>query len=103
VSSQGAERDAGQDDSQIEVDLPDKLRQVLALESSKARDSQSERMVKSLLYGRRAGNYDPVKGGEIWDVGEDERRHDEEEDTRRDTEGEDDWEGEPVPWEVGEL
>jgi hypothetical protein len=103
VSFQGVERDAGQDDGQFEVDLPDKLRQVLALESSKARDFQSASVVKGLLYGRRAGNYDPAKGGEIWDVGEDDRRHDEGEDAQRDTEGEDDWEGEPVPWEVGEL
>lgn len=102
VSSQVVEPDA-KEDGKFEVDLPDKLRQVLALDSSKARDSQTESVVKGLLYGRRAGNYDPVKGGEIWDVGEDDGRRDGEEDVQRDTEGEDDWEGEPIPWEVGEL
>jgi hypothetical protein len=41
-------------------------------------------------------HYDPAKGGEIWDVGEEDQ-------VWEDTEGEDDWEGEGVPWEVGEL
>ena len=103
VSSLVIEPGAKQEDGRFEVDLPDKLRQVLALESSKARDFQTESVVKGLLYGRRAANYDPIKGGEIWDVGEDNRRCDDEGDVQRDTEGEDDWEGEPIPWEVGEL
>jgi hypothetical protein len=89
--------------SEFEVDLPDKLRQVLALESSNTRTFQTESVVKSLLYGRRASNYDPVKGGEIWDVGEDDGQRDGSEEMQRDAEGEDDWEGEPIPWEVGEL
>lgn len=101
LSSLVVETDAEQG-GQFEVDLPDKLRQVLALESSKT-DSQTESVVKRLLYGRRVGNYDPVKGGEIWDVGEDDGRRGGEEDAWRDTDGEDDWEGEPIPWEVGEL
>lgn len=86
----------------IEVDLPDKLRRVLALESteSKARDSQEERIAMGLIYGRRASHYDPAKGGEIWDAGED---VDGDVETGQPTWDEDDWEGEPVPWEVGEL
>jgi hypothetical protein len=81
----------------FEVDLPDKLRRVLAFShSSKSRESKAERVVRGLLSGRRATHYDPVKGGEIWDVGEEDQ-------IRGDTEGEDDWEGEGVPWEVGEL
>ncbi|KAF8078808.1 hypothetical protein FPV67DRAFT_1690048 [Lyophyllum atratum] len=89
----------------FEVDLPDKLQRVLALETaeSKIRDSRDERVVQGLVFGRRVSHYDPAKGGEIWDVGEDDLRHDREEDSKRDTEGEDEWEGEPVPWEVGEL
>jgi hypothetical protein len=101
-----AEQEGGDGTGNFEIDLPDKLRRVLALESAeaKARDSREERVFKGLLYGQRSSHYDPIKGGEIWDVGEDNVRLDEEGVTRRDDiEGEDDWEGEPVPWEVGEL
>jgi hypothetical protein len=80
-----------------EVDLPDKLRRVLAIStSSKSLELNEERIVHGLLSGKRATHYDPSKGGEIWDVGEEDQ-------IRVDTEGEDDWEGEGVPWEVGEL
>ncbi|KAF8633031.1 hypothetical protein AX15_001621 [Amanita polypyramis BW_CC] len=93
--------------SSVDLDLPEKLRDVLALDimDMKARDKHAERMVERLLYNRRTIHYDPDKGGEIWDVGEGakptiigwggEVLHD--------TEGEDDWEGEPIPWEVAEL
>lgn len=89
----------------LEVDLPDKLRQVLELSSSESRvrGIREERVVAGLLYGRREGHYDAMKGGEIWDVGEDVVGQDEEGKDNRETDGEDDWEGEPVPWEVGEL
>lgn len=99
------EQDGGDTTGTFEVDLPEKLRQVLALESAEAeaRDSREERVFKGLLYGKRSSHYDPIKGGDIWDAGEDDVRVDEEGVVRRDTEGEDDWEGEPVPWEVGEL
>ncbi|RDB29104.1 hypothetical protein Hypma_015732 [Hypsizygus marmoreus] len=92
-------------EGKFEVDLPDKLRRVLALESAESttRVLREKRMVEGLVFGRRSTHYDPAKGGEIWDVGEDDLRVDGEEEVRRDTEGEDDWEGEPVPWEVGEL
>lgn len=84
----------------FEVDLPDKFKRVLNISPSKTRESKQERVVKGLLSGRRATQYDPGRGGEIWDVGE------EDEDRGGMVgEGEDDgdWEGEPVPWEVGEL
>jgi hypothetical protein len=88
----------------IEIDLPDKLRSVLALRSSvsKAQVSEEDQLVKGLLYGRRVTHYDPNKGGEIWDVGEDDLGG-LDEDRNRYTDGEDEWECEPVPWEVGEL
>jgi len=83
----------------FEVDLPDKFRRVLAISpSSKSHELYTERVVRGLLSGRRATHYDPTKGGEIWDVGE------QEVDVQGNgTEGEDDWEGEGIPWEVGEL
>ena len=88
----------------IEIDLPDKLRSVLALRSSasKAQVSEEDQLVKNLLYGRRVTHYNPNKGGEIWDVGEDDLGS-LDENRNRNTEGEDEWECEPVPWEVGEL
>lgn len=95
----------GEQEGRLEVDLPDKLRRVLALDTTdlKARYSHEERIVKSLVLGERLGHYDHKKGGEIWDVGEDDVTLGNEEGTWKDIEGEDDWEGEPVPWETGEL
>ncbi|KAF8640637.1 hypothetical protein AX17_000294 [Amanita inopinata Kibby_2008] len=93
----------------LEVDLPNKLRDVLALDNKdvQTRDKQEERMVERLLYNRRTMPYDPDKGGEIWDVGEDavltRIGWDGKEEVQRDTEGDDDWEGEPVSWEIAEL
>lgn len=88
----------------IEVDLPDRLRSMLALQSSgsKAQVSKEDQLVKGLLYGRRVTHYDPNKGGEIWDAGEDDLGSLDEEGNRY-TDREDEWECEPVPWEVGEL
>jgi hypothetical protein len=96
--------DAQQEAGNVEVDLPDKLRRVLALQSagSKTQVSEEDRLVQGLLYGRRTTYYDPVKGGEIWDVGEDHQVISEER-AYKYTEDEEDWEGEPVAWEVGEL
>ncbi|KIL00561.1 hypothetical protein PAXRUDRAFT_129532 [Paxillus rubicundulus Ve08.2h10] len=79
------------------VDLPDELRRMLAISPSRSRSNIEERVVRGLLYGDRVGHYDPSRGGDIWDVGE---GH---ESVRGDAEAEDDWESEPVPWEVGEL
>ncbi|KAF7436608.1 hypothetical protein PC9H_003441 [Pleurotus ostreatus] len=93
---------------------------------SKDRGPNEGQLVRGLLYGRPAKGrlYDPRRGGEIWGVGEgDEGDEDGEDDllglgskTGVDrgrhglkskagavTEEDDDWEGEPVPWEVGEL
>lgn len=83
-----------------QVDLPERLLRVLALESveMEAQKIDEEKVVQNLMYGRRLGHYDPGKGGEIWDVGEDEAG-----DVISSRPEEDDWEGEPIPWAVGEL
>jgi hypothetical protein len=82
------------------IDLPDKLRNLLALNEAevKATDREAEKVFQNLVYGRRVTHYDPKKG-EIWDVGEDDGEDGEEKNPAED----DEWEGEPVPWEVGEL
>lgn len=79
------------------VDLPDKFRRVLAISPSRCKNATEERVVRGLLYGDRVGHYDPSRGGDVWDAGETD------EGAQGDVETEDDWEGEPVPWEVGEL
>jgi hypothetical protein len=90
----GDERNAR---GEFAVDLPEHLRTVLSI--APARDGAERRLVKGVLSGdARAGH----KGGPIWDVGE----MDEEEEGvgALESEGQDDeWEGEGVPWEVGEL
>lgn len=88
----------------VEVDLPDELRRVLALESvaPQARIPNEDKLVKDLLYGRRTSHYYPNKGGEIWDIGEDHLTSIEGESKQKIGE-EEDWEGEPVPWEIAEL
>ncbi|KAI0673374.1 DNA replication and checkpoint protein-domain-containing protein [Trametes maxima] len=82
------------DPGKLEVNLPDELQRILAISPGRRTETEEEKMVRGLLYGRRETHYDPRKGGEIWDVGEDEEHA---------GETEEDWEGEPVPWEVGEL
>lgn len=94
----GREHENENEDGKFEVDLPDKLRRVLALSPQKTQNVREERVVRGLIYGTRVEHYDARKGGEIWDVGEGEDGE-----GMADTEGEDEWEGEPVPWEVGEL
>lgn len=83
--------------STFSLDLPDKFRRVLAISPSQSQDVTEERVVRGLLYGDRFGHYDPARGGDVWDAGETD------EGAQGDVETEDDWEGEPVPWEVGEL
>ena len=79
------------------VDLPEKFRRVLAISPSRSQNRTEERVVRGLLYGDRVGHYDPSRGGIIWGAGEaDDAAY-------GGAETEDDWEGEPVPWEVGEL
>lgn len=79
----------------FEVDLPDDLRCLLAISPSKAHTTRDISMVRGVLYGQRTSNYDAEKGGDIWGVGEIGEASD--------SQAEDDWEGEPVPWETGEL
>ncbi|KAJ6575371.1 hypothetical protein B0H19DRAFT_1128352 [Mycena capillaripes] len=100
-----------QPESSESISLPDTLLNILSLASTSSHGREDEHVVEQLLYGARRGNYDASKGGEIWGVGEfEEEERDEfgvEKDSRRATRGayddEDDWEGEGVPWEVGEL
>jgi hypothetical protein len=93
------------EDEKAEGNLSNELCRVLVLESLKAKQNEyeEEKIVKRLLSGRRVLHYDPKKGGEIWGVGEDETDEFAEDQERRFDEGTDDWEGNPVPWEVGEL
>ncbi|KAL6310102.1 DNA replication and checkpoint protein-domain-containing protein [Sparassis latifolia] len=90
----------------LSIDLPDELRRVLALDPDAVRaDAQKEaRVVRGLLYGRR-DHYDAQRGGEVWGVGEvgEEALGDREDRGGAGEEEEDEWEGEGVPWEVGEL
>jgi hypothetical protein len=89
--------DPEHDGSELHVDLPNQLREVLAISAPKVQDIKKEQVVRKLLYGQRTTHYDPRRGGEIWEVGEGG------EELLNDREAEDDWEAEPVPWEVGEL
>ncbi|KAJ6621121.1 hypothetical protein B0H10DRAFT_1015993 [Mycena sp. CBHHK59/15] len=95
------------------ISLPETLLNILSLAPSFTHKRRDEQVVKQLLYGARRGNYDPSKGGEIWGVGELEEERDEfaldvdvpgsSGEMRGAHDDEDDWEGEGVPWEVGEL
>ncbi|KAF8215947.1 hypothetical protein K438DRAFT_1954628 [Mycena galopus ATCC 62051] len=93
------------------ISLPDTLLSILSLAPTSSHSPQDEHVVQQLLYGARRGNYDASKGGEIWSVGEFEKEERDEfaldNGSSRATRGvydeEDDWEGEGVPWEVGEL
>jgi hypothetical protein len=59
-----------------------------------SRSSKDERVVSDLLYGHGKFCH---RGAEIWRVGEEIARE------VVDSEGENEWEGEAVPWEVGEM
>ncbi|KAJ7040362.1 hypothetical protein C8F04DRAFT_254649 [Mycena alexandri] len=95
------------------ISLPDNLLSILSLTAPTSRDREDDHVVDHLLYGARRGNYDASKGGEIWGVGEFEEEERDEfaldsvrgggRATRALYDDEDDWEGEGVPWEVGEL
>ena len=83
------------DPGRFEVNLPDELQRVLAISpDGRKRETEEEKVVRGLLYGSRETHYDATKGGEIWDVGEE---------SEHGGGTEDEWEGDPVPWEVGEL
>ncbi|KAF5352433.1 hypothetical protein D9756_006039 [Leucocoprinus leucothites] len=105
ILDQDENEDANVGDERLETKLPNKLHRVLVLESvrSKQNEYEEERIVKSLLSGRRVLHYDPRKGGEIWGAGEDERDEFAGDEKQELDEGGDEWEGDPVPWEVGEL
>ena len=77
-------------------DLREDLKRILALSPQKRTDAEGRRLANAVLYGRRESHYD-AKGMEVWDVGE------MSEGVEGAGDGEDDWESEPVPWEVGEL
>ena len=83
----------------MEVHVPEELRGVLAINVEQpilTYDMDEERVARELLYGRRERQYDAQRGGEIFGVGEDLGDDGRGDDT-------DEWEGEPVPWEAGEL
>lgn len=77
------------------INLPDDLRRCLAISPSKAQTTHDVNVVRGVLYGNHTSNYDAQRGGDIWGVGEI--------DDASDPQAEDDWEGEPIPWETGEL
>jgi hypothetical protein len=108
------------DEGRLEVNVPDDLKNVLALPSEKLSEASEERvpsgpvrtrsskheqaLARAVINGSRVGHYDSSRGGEIWNVGEmdDEEMHGERHTI--DSGGEDDdWEGEGQPWEAGEL
>jgi hypothetical protein len=93
LSSPGPASDGVPND--FEVNLPDDLHRLLAISPSKAHTTRDINMVRGVLYGERTSSHDARKGGDIWDVGEIGEASD--------SQAEDDWEGEPVPWETGEL
>lgn len=88
----------------FEVDLPEDMKRLLALSPHHTQKDTLEeaRIARELLYGRREAHYVPKRGGEIWDVGEIDEEVGEE-NLKKTLSDEDEWEGEPVPWEVGEL
>ncbi|KAJ7361487.1 hypothetical protein DFH08DRAFT_375734 [Mycena albidolilacea] len=105
------DEDIVQSETSETISLPDTLLSILSLAPVSSHGRQDEHVVDQLIYGARRGNYDPSKGGEIWGVGEFEEEDRDEfaldtgrsRTTRGVYDDEDDWEGEGVPWEVGEL
>lgn len=82
------------DGAEPDINLPENLRKVLYISSSQARVREERALVDSLLQG---GPGSQGQRGEVWGIGEVEDA------TAAITDGEDDWAGEGVPWEVGEL
>lgn len=84
----------GQADEEVDIDLHDDLRQVLHISASRKHEREEQALVDSLLHGElRSRN----EHGEVWGIGE------VDDPAFTITDGEDDWAGEGVPWEVGEL
>lgn len=121
------EEDGSTEEERFEVNLPDDLQRILSLSPLRAarmmgedgegrvksvkskRDLEAEALARAVVTGARAGHYDATKGGEIWDVGEVSSEGGEdtlglkaEKERAADSE-DDDWEGEGLPWEAGEL
>lgn len=78
----------------VDVDIPQDMREFLDISSSRARERDEGEVVDSLLQGRRR-----YAKGEVWGVGEMES----EDEGGAHTEGDDDWLGEGLPWEAAEL
>ena len=75
----------------FEIDLPDQLKDILALTPSKRGKEDEETIVRNLL----AGKGEVPSKGEIWAAGEVPEAHAHDDD--------DDWDGEPVGWWEAEL
>jgi hypothetical protein len=100
VRSAEYERPDLEDAGKVSVDLPDDLRRVLSLNPSssgspKYMASKEKRLLESVLRGSARARYE----GEVWSVGEAGR----DEVLEEDRDGEEEWEGEGIPWEVAEL
>jgi hypothetical protein len=118
------------DEGALQVDVPDHLKSVLALPADRpaptsangtdpddigvqprAADDRSKRrqqaLVQAVISGNRFGHYDSARGGEIWDAGEysegDAVGADDPTGAAGALMDDDDWEGEGMPWEAGEL
>lgn len=76
----------------FKIDLPDQLKDLLALTPSKRRKEDEETIVRNLLAGK--GGFHPKV--EIWAAGEVPEAHGDDDD-------DDDWVGEPVGWWEAEL
>jgi hypothetical protein len=76
----------------FEIDLPDQLKDILALTPSQRSKEDEETIVRNLLTGKE-GSLPKV---EVWAAGEapDPKGHDDDDD---------DWDGEPVGWWEAEL
>jgi hypothetical protein len=85
--------DLDDDEGAFEVELRDELQRTLSLDANSTHGADEAGVARGVLYGVRTRHYDGSRGGNIWDVGE----------LSEGAVGEDDWEGEPVPWEVGEM
>lgn len=81
-----------QEEGEFEIDLPDRLKEFLALAPPKRSREDEETIVRNLL----AGKGDILPKVEIWAAGEVPENHGGDDD-------DDDWDGEPVGWWEAEL
>ncbi|KAH8835790.1 hypothetical protein DL96DRAFT_1702750 [Flagelloscypha sp. PMI_526] len=102
--------DVHTDRSELDVDVPDELLDVLNLTSTRptSYDRQEEdEAAHRLVYGRARIHYDPTKGGEIWGAGDYDVNDLDDLSSRTlgrgEEEEDDEWEGEGVPWEKAEM